>query len=130
MKTIATAFAAIALTLGAATTASARDYCESGYRTTVYVSGHASCGTPIYTERYVVRFDRHGHPVWGCRTLPVSYHRSRDCDDRGYYGRGGYDRDRRSDYGYEREYRRGPSPRDMHEAHRDNVRRVISGIFR
>lgn len=130
MNTIATAFAAIALTLGAATHANARDYCESDYRTTVYVSGYASCGTPIYTERYVVRVDRHGHPIWGCRTLPVSYHRGHGGYDRGHHGRGGYDRDRRSDYGYEREYRRGPSPRDVHEGHRDDVRRVISGIFR
>jgi hypothetical protein len=130
MKTIATAFAAIALTLGAATQASARDYCESDYRTTVYISGYASCGTPIYTERYVVRVDRYGHPIWGCRRLPVSYHRGHRGHDRGSHGRGGYDRYRRSDYGYQREYRRGPSPRDVHEAHRDNVRRLIGGILR
>lgn len=130
MKTIATAFAAIALTLGAASTASARDYCDSGYRTTVYVSGYASCGTPIYTERYVVRIDRRGHPVWGCRTLPVSYHRSRGGYDRSYDGRRGYDRDRHDDHRYDREYRRAPSPREVHEAHRDHVHRVISGIFR
>jgi len=131
MKTIATAFAAIALIVGAASTAEAREGCREPYHgSSVYISGRASCGTPIYTERYVIHVDRYGHAVWGTRVLPISYHHSRG----GYGGyRGGYDRDRcddRYDRGYDRGYGRGPSPRDFHDAHRDHVRRVIGGIFR
>lgn len=128
MKTIATAFAAIALTLGAATQADARDHCGDSYQSSIYISGRASCGTPIYTERFLVRVDRHGHRVWGYRTLPVSYHQGRGGYDRGY-GRGGYDRDR-CDEGYGRDYGRGHSSRDRHDSHRDEVRRVIGGFFR
>ena len=36
----------------------------------VYISGYRSCGTPIYTERYFVRHDRRGYPVWGYRAVP------------------------------------------------------------
>lgn len=125
MKTIASAIAAIAMIAGSASKSEARDhYRDAHHGSSVYISGRASCGTPIYTERYVVHVDRYGHAVWATRILPVSYHHSRG----GYGGyRTGYGRDRCDDRGY---YGRGPSPRDFHDSRRDHARRVISGIFR
>lgn len=126
MKTIASAITAIAMIAGSASTAEAREYCRDSYRgSSIYVSGRASCGTPIYTERYVVHVDRYGHAVWSTRILPVSYHHSRG----GY--RSGYGRDRCDERGYGRGYHgRGPSPRDFHGSHHDHARRVIRSIFR
>jgi hypothetical protein len=129
MKTIASAIAAIAMIAGSASKSEAREHCRGSYHgSSVYISGRASCGTPIYTERYVVHVDRHGHAVWGTRILPVSYHHSRG----GYGGyRTGYGRDRCDDRGYDRGYHgRGPSSRDFHDSRRDHVRRVIGGVFR
>ena len=91
MKTIATAITALALTFGAATQVEARDRYED-YRTTVVVTGRDHRGNPVYAERYFIRMNAHGRPMWGYRPLP----------SRG--GRGGYDRDR--DY-RDREYIRG-----------------------
>lgn len=63
------AIAAIAL-LGATLSADARPHRghDSGH---VYISGYRSCGTPVYTERYVRRYDRCGYPVWGYRVVPA-----------------------------------------------------------
>lgn len=126
MKTIATAIAAIALVMGVAPKAEAREYCGDRYQTSVYISGRASCGTPIYTQRYVVRVDRYGHVVWGTRTLPVSYHGSRG------YG-GGYSRSYQSrgrdhcEPSRDRDYdRRRSSGYDSDRAHREFIR----GIYR
>ncbi|RYD35752.1 MAG: hypothetical protein EOP87_06790 [Verrucomicrobiaceae bacterium] len=124
MKTIATALAAIAMIAGSASRSEAREhYRESYHGSSVYISGRASCGTPIYTERYVVHVDRYGHAVWGTRILPVSYHHSRG-------GYGGHRADYGRNRGYDRGYGRGPSPRDFHDSHRDHARRVIRSIFR
>lgn len=124
MKTIATVIAAIALALGASSKAEAREYRGDSYRSSYYVSGRASCGTPIYTERFFIRVDRHGHPVWGYRQMPVSYHRSRGGYDRGYYAdRGGYGRECRDDR-YDRGYGRGASYRDYGDSRRYEGRRV------
>lgn len=122
MKTIATAIAAIALTMGAATQAEAREYRGERYSPSVYISGRASCGTPIYTERYFVRLNRHGSPMWGYRTLPISYH-SRQY---GSSGRG-YDR------GYGRDACRDDRDRAWREAQRESDRRhrdYIRSIYR
>ena len=35
----------------------------------IFISGHHACGTPIYTERYVIRFDRYRRPVYGYRVV-------------------------------------------------------------
>lgn len=59
------ATAAIVL-LGSAPPAEAR---HGHYRSHVYVSGYRSCGTPIYTERYFIRHDCWGRPVWGYRMV-------------------------------------------------------------
>lgn len=126
MKTIATAIAAIALTMGAATQAEAREHCGERYSSSVYISGRASCGTPIYTERYLIRIDFRGGPVWGYRTLPVSYHSRQH--GRGYergYDRG-YDRRERCDDRYESDRRYRESSRRMDERHREFIR----GIYR
>ncbi len=125
MKTIATAIAAVALFTGISTKAAARDHCGEGYSSSVYISGRASCGTPVYTERYLVRIDRHGHPVWGYRTLPVSYHSRHYASydrgyDRGYDRRGGGDRCDDRDRGYR------DSQRSIDERHREFIR----GIYR
>lgn len=64
MKTLVTTLGLAALALTTfANTADARP--RHGNR--IYVSGHRSCGTPIYSERYFVRYDRCGVPVWAVR---------------------------------------------------------------
>lgn len=71
---ITSAIAALAL-LTASPQADARPY-RSHHSNQVYVSGYRSCGTPIYTERYVVRYRPNcGTPVWGHRFVhaPVRY---------------------------------------------------------
>lgn len=90
MKTIAIAIAALAMTFGAATQAEARDYRDS-YRTTIVVTGRDYRGNPIYSERYFIRMNAHGRPMWGYR--PVRGGRGYD---RGYdRGRDYRDYDRR-----------------------------------
>jgi hypothetical protein len=95
MKTsliITAAIAAITL-LGVSPSAEARSY-HKHPKSHVYVSGHRSCGTPIYTERYLIRYDRCGYPVWGYRTVqrycppPREYYRPRVlCEPSSpYYG--------------------------------------------
>lgn len=65
MKLLFSTLGLAALTiLGLATPADARPH-----RTKVFVSGYRSCGTPIYSERYIVRY-RHRVPVWGVRVCP------------------------------------------------------------
>ncbi len=125
MKLIATTAAALALFLGAATQAGAREH----HRTTIVVTGHDYYGRPVYSERYLIRVRSCGEPVWGYR--PVSRGYREDCRD-DYY-RGGYDRG----HGYDERYydhreRRGgpPSPVDIHRAHRDAIHRAIGGLFR
>lgn len=72
MKTIALTLGIAALGLfGTAPTVEARGYNHNrGHVAShVHVSGHRSCGTPIYTERYLVGYDRRGFPVWGYRQV-------------------------------------------------------------
>jgi len=73
MKSITTATATVIalILLGAAPTSEAR--CSPSSRT--YISGHRSCGTPIYTQRYFVGYDRCGHEVWGTRVVRSPYRR-------------------------------------------------------
>lgn len=74
MKTILTTFAIAALALiGAAPEAQARHPHQHSSR--VYISGHRSCGTPIYSERYFIGYDRCGEPIWGVRTVHQPYYR-------------------------------------------------------
>lgn len=40
---------------------------------TTYVSGHTSCGCPVYTQRYIAYYDHCGYPVFKYRRLPVSH---------------------------------------------------------
>ncbi len=69
MKKLITTFAVAALAmLAAAPLAEARSY-RGSHSSHTYVSGYRSCGTPIYTERYVRYIDRRGYPVWGYRTV-------------------------------------------------------------
>jgi hypothetical protein len=92
MKTFAIAIAAIAMTFGATTQVEARDRHDGGgYRTTIVVTGRDHRGRPIYAERYFIRMNSHGRPMWGYR--PVRG---------GGYDRGGYDRDRDHRGGYDR----------------------------
>ncbi|MGE9267771.1 MAG: hypothetical protein ACQKBY_06710 [Verrucomicrobiales bacterium] len=63
-----------------------------GY-STVYVSGHASCGTPIYTRRVCVGHDRYHRPIYRYTRLPLSHHRGHMNHHRGHH-RGHYDRHR------------------------------------
>lgn len=69
MKSILTSFAiATVAILGFAEKASAHSF-----ESRVYISGYRSCGTPIYTERYFVRYDRCGKPIWGTRLVSAPY---------------------------------------------------------
>lgn len=70
---ITSAIAALAL-LGAAPQAEARSHRGHGHSSHVYVSGYRSCGTPIYTERYLIRYNRRGDPIWGYRTVSAPRH--------------------------------------------------------
>jgi len=113
MKSSITALCIAAFTLiGTATPADARPHSNH-----TYVSSYRSCGTPIYTERYLLGYDRCGEPVWGHRTVrspyrPVvrSYHQP-PCPPPIHYGHGGYYSHSSSyshrTYGHNNGYRRG-----------------------
>lgn len=55
----------------------------------IFVSGYHPCGTPIYSERFVVRYDRFNRPVY--RVRPVRHRPGfvRPAP-RGYYAPHGY----------------------------------------
>lgn len=70
MKTWITTIAIAALTLSVGTSnAEARSHHRSESSRSVYISGYRSCGTPIYTERILVGYDRRGYPVWEYRVV-------------------------------------------------------------
>lgn len=74
MKAILTTLAIATLALlGSAPEAHARPYHHSGGG--VFISGHRSCGTPVYSERYFIGYDHCGAPIWGTRIVRQSYHR-------------------------------------------------------
>ncbi len=50
----------------------------------VFISGYHRCGTPIYSERYIVKYDRRHRPVYGYRTVRHQSHFVRPAP-RGYY---------------------------------------------
>jgi hypothetical protein len=50
----------------------------------VFVSGYHRCGTPIYSERYIVRYDRRSRPVYGYRVIRHRPHYVRPAPY-GYY---------------------------------------------
>ncbi|MES2980803.1 MAG: hypothetical protein V4727_00700 [Verrucomicrobiota bacterium] len=70
MKKILTLIAASALTfLGTSVETEARPH--NGYHapaSTVYVSGYRQ-GRPVYTEKYLVGYDRWGRPIFKYRTV-------------------------------------------------------------
>ena len=67
MKRITSIVVAALALLGAVPVAEAR---SCGAPTSyVYISGYRSCGTPVYTERFLIRRDRYGRPVWGYRVV-------------------------------------------------------------
>ena len=71
MKTtllITAAIAAITL-FGGTTSAEARSR-HKHYRNHDYAGSYRSCDTPVHRERYLIRYDRSGYPVWGYRTVP------------------------------------------------------------
>jgi len=51
----------------------------------VFISGYHHCGTPVYSERYIVRYDRRSRPVYGYRV--IRHHRPQYVRPapRGYY---------------------------------------------
>jgi len=74
MKAIITTFAIAAFTLlGAAPQAEAKPHHSSR----IYISGYRSCGTPIYTERYFIGYDRCGEAIWGTRLVREEYREER-----------------------------------------------------
>lgn len=50
--------------------AEARSY---SHGTTVYVSGHTSCGCPIYTKKVFRYHDCRGNPVYAYYRMPVNH---------------------------------------------------------
>jgi hypothetical protein len=60
--------AAMAL-LGTVPQAAARSHHSSR----IYISGHTSCGAPIYVERYFIGYDRCGNEIWGKRVIRREY---------------------------------------------------------
>jgi hypothetical protein len=95
MKSIITLLTAAAITfLGSTTQADARHQKKN-----VHISSYQSCGTPIYTERYLIGYDECGDPVFGYRTVRSSYRpvvrqyyapRQQPRYQRGYNHGGGY----------------------------------------
>jgi hypothetical protein len=78
MKKIITATVATVLAmLAAAPLADARPYRGAVPSSHIYISSYRSCGTPVYTERYFIRHDRRGYPVWGYRTVAYRTHHYR-----------------------------------------------------
>jgi hypothetical protein len=71
MKKFIITLSVIAMTLGAATQAEARGQGGGNrYPTTVVVTGTDKHGHPIYSERYFIRLNSHGKPMWGYRPVP------------------------------------------------------------
>ena len=77
------AVAAIAF-LGATPNAEARQHRHRHAESYIYVSGYRSCGTPIYSERYLVGYDRWGHPIWKHRKVKAPRHYRRAPQPRYY----------------------------------------------
>jgi len=59
-------------------------YHQPHHASYVFISGYHRCGTPIYTERYLVGFDRFSRPIYGYRVI---HHRPRHVRPapRGYH---------------------------------------------
>ncbi|BCX47690.1 hypothetical protein HAHE_15980 [Haloferula helveola] len=73
MKHLLTLLTVIGAGFVAAPDAEARPHQHNSCSTT-YVSGHTSCGCPIYTQRYVAYYDRFGRAIYRYQTLPVNHH--------------------------------------------------------
>jgi len=59
-------------------------------RTVTYVSGHTSCGCPIYTRKVFRYYDYYGHPVYAYYRVPVVHHCRSQYNNGYYYHRHGY----------------------------------------
>lgn len=107
MKTILATLATLAFGLVAfPETAEARPHCGTGQSYT-YVSGHTSCGCPIYKRKVVVGYDCYNRPIYRYYSVPVthrcrSHHRSR-------YSRSHYHRNRSHYYRSRYSHHRGRS---------------------
>jgi hypothetical protein len=86
--------------LGSTTSAEADIFGHRKVNVSVWVSGYAPCGDPIYVQRVFVGYDRYGDPVFETRVLPIVHHCYRPDYDRPVWNRHrGYDRDGdRDDY--------------------------------
>jgi hypothetical protein len=87
MKSLLTTLAVAALALlGSAPQADARPHRRHAESSYIYVSGYRPCGTPIYTERYLVGYDRWGQPIFQYRRVsaPRHHYRPEPCRPRYY----------------------------------------------
>lgn len=50
----------------------------------VYVSGHSSCGCPVYTKKVFRHYDRHGHAVYTYERQSVNHRCNRYDRHRGH----------------------------------------------
>lgn len=63
----------LALTASLAILASATSQAFDGHGSSRSFSNNCgSCGTPVYRERAITGYDRHGHPVYGYRIVSHS----------------------------------------------------------
>jgi len=66
---ITTILAAAAILVSAPVADAQRHHRHPHHSSHVFISGYHRCGMPIYTERYIVCYDRRSRPVYGYREL-------------------------------------------------------------
>ncbi|MFK7909237.1 MAG: hypothetical protein AB8F34_01405 [Akkermansiaceae bacterium] len=98
MKTILATLATIAISLIALPEKAEARSCSSGNSYT-YVSGHTSCGCPVYTRRVVSGYDCYNRPTYRYYRVPVT-HRCRS-----HYSSRSY-RSHNHSYGHRNHYSR------------------------
>ena len=90
-NTILTALIAAATIFAAAPAADAQrhhrhhyNHHHSQHSSYIFISGYHHCGTPIYTERFIVRYDRYHRPVYSHRVIRHRPHHVVRPAPRGY----------------------------------------------
>lgn len=76
ITTLIAAAAMVAATPSADAQRHGRHYHQPQHSSHVFISGYQRCGTPVYSERYIVRYDRYHRPVYGYRVIRHRSHHS------------------------------------------------------
>ena len=104
MKRLLAAIVAVAGFLAVSQSAQAGIRIHVGY-TDYFISGHTTCGHPIYTKRVCRGFDRYRRPIYSYYRQPVRYgynrshHYQRSCRSSGYRHHGYHSYSRGHVYG-------------------------------